>query len=100
LVHVWSEPARVREELTEAREEYLDGCRGKGAEQVRKALSAVVEVAAVELGLAQPEDVGLVIAGQLAEYLAGVGAGVIRDTNDEWWAMRRRVPRLLLGRGG
>jgi hypothetical protein len=58
----------------------------------------VVEVAAVELGLGQLEDMGLVIAGQLAEYLAGVGAGLIRDTGDEWWAVRRGVPKLLLGR--
>jgi hypothetical protein len=40
---------------------------------------------------------GLVIAGQVAEYLAGAGAGVIRDTADEWWAVRRGVPQLLLG---
>ena len=41
---------------------------------------------------------GLVIAGQVAEYLADAGSGVIRDTDDQWWAVRRGVPKLLLGR--
>ena len=97
-VYLWADPERVRQELTESQEEYLAGRKGRGVAQVRAALTAVVEVAAVELGLGQLEDIGLVIAGQVAEYVAGVGAGLIRDTGDEWWAVRRGVPKLLLGR--
>jgi len=41
---------------------------------------------------------GLVVAGQIAEYLADVGAGLIRDTGDEWWVLRQGVPKRLLGR--
>ena len=97
-VYLWADPGRVRQELTESQEEYLAGRKGRGVAQVRAALTAVVEVAAVELGLGQLEDIGLVIAGQVAEYVAGVGAGLIRDTGEEWWAVRRGVPKLLLGR--
>ena len=89
--------ARVQQELTEAREGSLAGRQSRGAAQIRAALPAVVEVAAVELGLGQLEDMGLVIVGQVAEFLAGGGAGLIRDTGDEWWAVRRGVPQLLLG---
>jgi hypothetical protein len=96
VVYLWSDPARVREELAEAAENYLHDRRGRGVSQVRTVLGGVTEVAAIELGGGQLEDMGLVIAGQVAEYLAGTGGGVIRDTGDEWWAVRRGVPRLLL----
>jgi hypothetical protein len=97
-VYRWADPERVRTEVTEAQDEHLAGRSGRGSSAVRKALAGVVEVAAVELGLAHLEDMGLVIAGQVAEYLAGVGGGVLRDTDDQWWAVRRGVPKLLLGR--
>jgi hypothetical protein len=98
FVHLWTDVERVRQELTEVEAEYLSGRSGRGVNQVRKELSAVVEVVAVELGMGQLEDMGLVIAGQIAEYFAGLGTGPIRDTGDEWWAVKRGVPRLLLGR--
>jgi hypothetical protein len=98
VVYRWSESARLREELAEAEENYLAGRRGRGMSTVRKTLAEVVEVVAVELGLVHLEDMGLVIAGQVAEYLAGVGAGPIRDCDDAWWAVRNGVPKLLLGR--
>ncbi len=97
-VYRWVDQARVQEELAEARAERLAGRSGRGVTAVRKALVEVVEVAAVELGLVHLEDMGLVIAGQVAEYLADVCGGVICDTNDEWWAVRKGSPRLLLGR--
>lgn len=98
VVYLWSEPARVRQELAEAAENYLDDRRGRGVNQVRAALTSVAEVAAIELGGSQLGDMGLVIAGQVAEHLAGAGGGVIRDTGDEWWVVRQGVPKLLLGR--
>jgi hypothetical protein len=96
FVHLWTDVERVRQELGEVEAEYLSARSGRGVNQVRTALSAVIEVVAVELGLGQLKDMGLVIAGQVAEYFAGVGAGPIRDTGDEWWAVRRGVPKLLL----
>lgn len=98
VVYLWAEAARVRQELAEAEGEYLAGRKGREAARARAILSGVVEVAAVELGLGQLEDMGLVIAGQIAEYLADAGSGLIRDTGDEWWVLRQGVPRLLLGR--
>jgi hypothetical protein len=98
IVYLWDNADRVQEELAEAREEYLSGRRGRVVTRINGFLPTVVEVAAVELGLGQLENMGLVIAGQIAEYLAGLGSGLIRDTDDEWWEVRRGVPRLLLGR--
>jgi hypothetical protein len=98
VVYRWAESARVREELAETEENYLAGRRGRGVSTIRKALAGVDEVVAVELGLVHLEDMGLVIAGQVAEYLAGIAAGPIRDTGDKWWVVRNGVPKLLLGR--
>ncbi|MGL6073869.1 MAG: hypothetical protein ACRC8S_06890 [Fimbriiglobus sp.] len=99
VVYLWSDPARVQTELAETEENYLAGRRDRGVNQVRTVLKGVTAVAAVELGGSQLEDMGLVIAGQVAEYLAGVADGVIRDTGDEWWAVHRGVPKLLAGSG-
>lgn len=99
-VYRWKTAKRVREELTETEDNYLACRKERGVEQVRKALDDVVEVWAVELGLIQLEDMGLVIAGQVAEHLADVTGGILRDTNDEWWTVRKGVPKLVLGNDG
>lgn len=99
VVSLWTDPARVRDELAEVAESDLAGRRGRGVRQVRAALAGVAEVAAIELGGGHLADMGLVVAGQVAEYLAGVGGGVIRDPGDEWWAVRRGMPKCLLGSG-
>lgn len=38
IVYRWTEDARVQEELTEAEENHLENCRGRGVTQVRSAL--------------------------------------------------------------
>ena len=60
-------------------------------------LAGTVAVAAVELGLAQLDDMGLVIASRIAEHLAEVGGGLIRDPSEAWWEVRKGVPKELLG---
>jgi hypothetical protein len=96
VVYLWTDATRVQRELTEVWDEYLMGRRGRGVTQVRATLPNVAEVVAVELGLGHLEDMGLVIAGQVAEYLAECGKGLIRDTDDEWWIIRQGVPKLLV----
>jgi hypothetical protein len=97
-VYRWTAPERVQQELAEARDERLTSRPGRGASAVRKALGRVVEVVAVELGPVHLEDMGLVVAGQVAEYLADVSGGVMCDTDDQWWTVRKGVPKLVVGR--
>ena len=81
VVHPWTEPARVVEELDEARE---------GRDPPPEALARLADVRAVigiELGFAQLRDMGLVIACELARYLAQKGDGVIVDDEGEWFAV-------------
>jgi hypothetical protein len=40
---------------------------------------------------------GIVLAGQFAEYLARVGDGLIQDQYHDWWEMKGGVPVLLVG---
>jgi hypothetical protein len=94
--HLWAEPRRVQTEREEALE-LLDGSRNRNAKRVREHLGRVVEVAALELGWNQLDDMGVVLAGQIVEFLATEGDGLIRDQNDDWWAMKKRVPVLLVG---
>jgi hypothetical protein len=86
----------VRAQREEMLEE-LEGVGGKSVDRVRTHLRQTVEVVALELGLSQLEDMGVVIAGQIAEYVASVADGVIRDPNDEWWAIEDHVPVRLVG---
>ena len=97
LIHLWVKAARVKTEREEALEQF-DGIQGRGVGSVRRHLSRVVEVVAVELGWDQLEDMGVVLGGQVAEYFASVGAGLIRDQNDDWWTVKNRIPALLVGR--
>jgi hypothetical protein len=58
----------------------------------------VVEVVSFELGWSQLEDMGVVIAGQVAEYIARIGDGLIVDQNDDWWTIGEHgIPKILVG---
>lgn len=91
LIHVWTDPEVVEEELDES-DELLDRLSGNSAGQIRSHLDRVVEIVAVELGWSQLEDMGVVFAGAISEYLASVGNGLIRDPYDVWWAVEDHVP--------
>lgn len=99
VVSVAADPARVQEEVAEMMGEHLDGRNGPGATKARTALAKTLEVVSVELGIGQIRGLGLVIAGQVAEYFAQVGDGVIRDARDEWWVISGGRPTLLPGVG-
>ncbi|HVL12226.1 MAG TPA: hypothetical protein VM529_06660 [Gemmata sp.] len=95
--HLWAKPGRVQAEREEALEQF-EGARERNAGRVRKHMEKVIEVVALELGWNQLEDMGVVLAGQIAEFVATEGDGLIRDQNDDWWAMKNRVPVLLVGK--
>jgi len=82
VVHCWSDPERVAEEIREAEENRSPPPR------VRERLRASTEVVGLELGFSQLEDMGIVIANELARWLAQKGDGVVADDDDGWMAVR------------
>ena len=96
LFHLWAQPKRVQTERDEALEQF-DDTKGRTVARIRKHLANCVEVVALELGWAQLEDMGIVLAGQIAEFLAVEGNGLIRDQNENWWSMKNGAPVLLVG---
>jgi hypothetical protein len=96
LVHLWAEPGKVQEACDETLEQ-IHGRKGRGISRVRSHLARIVEVVAVELSWGQTEDMGVVLGGQVAEFFAPAGGGLIRDQNDDWWAVRDGVPVVLVG---
>lgn len=81
VVHCWSEPERVAEELAEAEEN-----RSPSPEALPR-LRASREVVGLELGFSQLEDMGIVIAYELARWLAQKGDGIVVDDDDQWLAV-------------
>lgn len=81
VVHLWHEPERVAEELEEAVE------TREAPEAVMTQLRGCREIVGIELGFGQLEDMGIVIAFELARYLAQKGDGVIVDDEDQWYTV-------------
>lgn len=81
VVHCWTEPERVAEELEEAEE-------GRSPPTgVLPRLRATKEVVGIELGFSQLEDMGIVLAYELARWLAQRGDGLVVDDDDCWMAV-------------
>jgi hypothetical protein len=97
-VHVWTGDAEI-DEMREEELERLDETDGEGLARIRSHLGRTVAVGAVQLGWSQLEDMGIVLAGVIAEHLAAVGDGLIRDPKDHWWAIEEGVPVLIAGPG-
>lgn len=96
-LHLGGEPSEIEKERDEELEG-LEGIQGAGATTIRKHLARTVDIAAFELGWSQISDMGIVFAGQAAEYLARVGDGIIRDQDERWWKLARGRPVLLHSR--
>lgn len=79
--------------------EELHGLTRNGIERVRRGLRETVQEVALTLGWEQTEDMGIVLASQLAQTFASVGRGLIRDQNNEWLAVEDGIPKLVLGQG-
>jgi hypothetical protein len=82
FVYRWAAKDGVDEELAEALEDL-----SPDAELIRPVLAQTVEVAAVELGWNQVEDMGLVLGVEIARYLAEQGEGLLKDQEDDWWLL-------------
>src|SRR5262245_41267161 len=72
-IHCGTSPERVAEEIEEARD------AGELPEEVSAALGEVVEVVALELGFGMYEDMGIVIAWEVARIVAHATHGLVRD---------------------
>jgi len=78
VVHCWTEPERVAEELEEAQEG-----RSPPPEALPR-LRATKEIVGIELGFSQLEDMGIVLAYELARWLVQKGKGLVVDDDDCW----------------
>jgi hypothetical protein len=97
-ISIWhiTDPECVFEQTQEA-QEALPTPPKQGPKGPHVHLGRVVEVVALEMGWSQLDDMGVVLASQVAQHFAAVGDGVFEDPNDAWWAVRRGVPVLLAG---
>lgn len=94
LLHLGGDAQQIQQERDEALEG-LEEVKGPGVAEVRRKLERTVDIAAFELAWGQTGSMGIVLAGQAAEYLARLGVGVIRDQNERWWRMEGDDPVLL-----
>ena len=84
FVRRWADEARVRRELDEAAE------LRKPSASTSKLLEQTREVIGIELGATQLNDFGIVVAYEIARYLAQIGDGLICDLQDGWTIVRDR----------
>jgi hypothetical protein len=81
FVHGWSGTERVAEEIREAVE------NREPPKSTLARVKAAKQVIGIELGYSQLRDMGLVIAIELARWLAQKGDGVFVDDDGEWFAV-------------
>ncbi|MDP1918001.1 MAG: hypothetical protein Q8L14_17285 [Myxococcales bacterium] len=78
VMHVWSSADRVAEELHEMHEVRAPPV------SLHARLAETKEIVGLELGFSQLESMGIVLAFELARYLAQKGDGVLVDDDDRW----------------
>lgn len=85
VVHRWSKPERVAEELDEANE--VRAPPHELADRVKE----TKEIFAIELGFGhlEPPNMGVVFAYEIARYVAQLGDGLIVDDDDHWQVIER-----------
>ncbi len=76
-VRRWATAKRVAEEIAEAKEH-------PGSAKVAAHLAKTTEVIGLELGASQLSDFGIVVAYELARYLAQKADGIICDLDHCW----------------
>lgn len=78
VVHLWKDAGRVAEELAE-----MHQVRSPPASQLER-LETTKEIVGIELGFSHLENMGVVIAYEIARHLAQLGEGLIVDDDDRW----------------
>ncbi len=96
-IHRCTALAEIQELVDEEVNEWLADAAGPGADQVRAHLARVREVVSIELGFSQLKDMGIVIADEVARWIAMIGDGYIKDVDDVWlaideWNWKRLYP--------
>ena len=81
-MHCWNVAARVAEELEECRDVR------DPPPAAEDTLARCTEIVALELGASQFGTMGVVIAYEIARYLAQKGSGIFTDDEGEWFAVR------------
>jgi hypothetical protein len=84
----WTDPSLVAEEVQEERPS-LARMRKPAAKIIREHLAAVQETVGIEMGWDQLEGMPVVLAYEVARWLAHVGKGLIKDHDDHWWGLTR-----------
>lgn len=93
----WSEPAELKEEVTELLDGLAD-CDEDGVDEVRELLGKVVDSVALELKLSDCECIGWPVAIAAAACLAARGAGIVQADGEGWMLPRGRdVEHVLDG---
>ncbi|MFK8003149.1 MAG: hypothetical protein AB8H86_26500 [Polyangiales bacterium] len=80
ILHHWNEPGRLDEELQECRHR-------QPSEVANQMLSACCEIVGIELQASQLRDFGVVLAYELARYLAQKGDAVLVDDEGRWFVV-------------
>jgi len=84
LVHRWIEHGLVAEEIEEARDRVAEVSR-----TITQHLSETREVVGIKRGVSQLHDFGVILAYEVARYLAQRGDGLIRNDQHQWLAIEK-----------
>ena len=73
--------------------EALDGCE---SEEIRRRLAQTRQINAIELSALQLQDMGLLLAYELARWSADQGEGVLRGIDGNWYRLNRHQAFIRL----
>jgi hypothetical protein len=85
----WTSPEEIAEEVAGARKK-LKRSRKPALRRLGDQLARVGEVISLGLGWDQLDGMAVVLAYEIARWLAHVGDGCVRDHEGQWWALTRR----------
>ena len=81
-VHYWTNPNRVAEEGQEVVEQL--GADDDRSAKIKTHLQDAKAVVGIEMGFSQLEDMGIVLAYEIARWFGRNRGGMIKDDDDNW----------------